>query len=177
MNKLANFTLFGVAVFGLIGCGFHLRGVDGDYQFPYKTVYLECDTPVICPAFKTAITKENLTKLVAKESAEATIVVSDEETNRAAYNYNSVGQIASYKLTYQVTARIYNKQGIQTAPDMKVMGQEIMNYNNSLILSANQQEEQTWDQIHQNVVTSLIRRIVYSHPYLVSPVNNAAESK
>ena len=41
--------------------------------------------------------------------------------------------------------------------------------------SAQQQEETTWDQIHQNVINSLIRRIVYSHPLLISP--NVTESK
>lgn len=159
-----------------VGCGFHLRGVDGDYQFPYKTVYLECTTPVICESLKSTIKNENLTKLVMnKESAEAIILVDHEQTNRTAYNFNSVGQIASYKLSYEVTAQVFNPKGTQTMPDIRVHSQDIINYNNSLILSANQQEEQTWDNVHQNVISSLIRRIVYSHPYLAS--ENSSESK
>jgi len=176
MSKLGNFILSGVISLVLVGCGFHLRGVDGDYQFPYKTVLLQCDNPIICPGFKTAIQKENLTKLVNNmESAEAKIVVSDEQTSRDAYGYNSVGQIASYILTYQVTARVFDRNGDQLGEDIVVQNQTTMAYNNSLILSSQQQEETTWDQIHQNVINNLIRRIVYSHPKLIS--TNAAESK
>ena len=109
------------------------------------------------------------------ESAEAKIVVSDEQTSRDAYGYNSVGQIASYILTYQVTARVFDRNGDQLGEDIVVQNQTTMAYNNSLILSSQQQEETTWDQIHQNVINSLIRRIVYSHPKLIS--TNAAESK
>lgn len=176
MSKFLNLSLFTVTLFGIIGCGFHLRGENGTYQFPYKTVYLECDTPIICGGLKNAINKELLTTLVSKpESAEVTIVVNDEETNRMASNFNSVGQIAAYKLTYKVTARIYNSKGIQTMPDIYVMSQDTINYNNSLILSSSQQEEQTWDNIHQAAINTLIRKIVYSHPYLVS--TNSNESK
>lgn len=175
-NNLIKLLLpISIALF-LVGCGFHLRGVDGTYQFPYKTVYLECVTPVICDSLRSTIKNENLTKLVTnKESAEAIIVVDHEQTNRTAYNFNSVGQIASYKLRYEVTAQVFNPQGLQTMPDIHAASQDIINYNNSLILSASQQEDQTWDNVHQNVIATLIRRIVYSHPYLASEASS--ESK
>ncbi len=155
----------------LAACGFHLRGVAGTYSFPFKTVLINCDTPVICPGFKNTIKAESLTTIVTnKESAEVVIAVSNEKTSRDTLDFNSVGQIASYILTYQITARIYNKTGDQLGNDIVVQNQQVMAYNNSLILSAQQQEENTWDQIHQNVINALIRRIVYFHDVpLVSP--------
>ncbi|RTL01920.1 MAG: hypothetical protein EKK57_03605 [Proteobacteria bacterium] len=177
LNKIVNYSLIVIMTLFIASCGFHLRGMDGDYQFPYKTVYLVCDTPVICPNFESAIINQNLTKLVKNaESAEVTLAVSDEDTNRVASNYNSVGQIAGYRLIYKVTARVYDKKGTQTMPDIVVTAQDTINYNNSLILSATQQEAQTWDNLHQIAINSLIRRIVYSHPHLIS-TNNATESK
>ncbi len=156
----------------LAACGFHLRGVAGTYSFPFKTVLINCDTPVICPGFKNTIKAESLTTIVTnKESAEVVIAVSNEKTSRDTLDFNSVGQIASYILTYQITARIYNQTGDQLGNDIVVQNQQVMAYNNSLILSAQQQEENTWDQIHQNVINALIRRIVYFHDVpLVSPV-------
>jgi LPS-assembly lipoprotein len=155
----------------LAACGFHLRGVAGTYSFPFKTVLINCDTPVICPGFKNTIKAESLTTIVTnKESAEVVIAVSNEKTSRDTLDFNSVGQIASYILTYQITARIYNQTGDQLGNDIVVQNQQVMAYNNSLILSAQQQEENTWDQIHQNVINALIRRIVYFHDVpLVSP--------
>lgn len=110
-----------------------------------------------------------------KESAEAVIVVSNEQTSRDTMDFNSVGQIASYILTYQITARVYTPQGDQVGDDIVVKNQQIMNFNNSLILSAQQQEDASWDLIHQNVINSLIRRLVYFHAPLMS--SNAAESR
>ena len=154
----------------LVGCGFHLRGRGSDdYHFPYKKVYLQCDTPVICPGLKATIKAEELTTLVNKrESAEAIIVVNNEQTSRDALDYNSTGQIASFILTYRVTAEVFDLQGNQIGNDIIAENQMTINYNNSLILSAQQQEATTWDQIHQNIIHILIRRLVYSHPQLVS---------
>lgn len=176
MSKFSNLVLGSLTLIFLVGCGFHLRGTDGSYQFPYKAVLLQCDNAIICPGFKTAIQKENLTKLVTNmESAEVKIVVSNEQTSRDVYGFNSVGQIASYILTYQITAQVFDRKGDQIGENIVVQNQLTMAYNNSLILSATQQEETTWSQVHQNVINSLIRRIVYSHPKLISP--NVAESK
>lgn len=170
-----NILLFGLILI-LCACGFHLRGVANSYNFPYKKVMLDCTTPVICPSFRNTINAESLTMLVTKkESAEAVIVVSNEQTSRDTMDFNSVGQIASYILTYQITARVYTPQGDQVGDDIVVKNQQIMNFNNSLILSAQQQEDASWDLIHQNVINSLIRRLVYFHAPLMS--SNAAESR
>lgn len=177
VNMLKNLLLLSF-IFILAACGFHLRGVAGSYSFPFKTVLLNCDTPVICPSLRNTIKAESLTMLVTnKESAEVVITVSNEQTSRDTLDFNSVGQIASYILTYRVTARIYNLQGDQLGNDIMVQNQQIMAYNNSLILSSQQQEENTWDLLHQNVINALIRRIVYFHDApLVSPAY-ASESR
>lgn len=165
-----------LAILALSGCGFHLRGLDGGYQFPYKKTFLQCDTTVICQQLTATITHENLTKLVTnKESAEATIVVSNEQTSRDDSGYNASGQLANYLLTYQITAQVFDRVGNQVGQTIVVQHSETMNYNNSLILSAQMQEQKSWDNIHQAVISSLIRRIVYSHPELMS--SNNVESK
>ena len=174
-NKIALLALTVIGV-GLWGCGFHLRGYDGNYKFPYKTVYLQCDTAVICTPFEKTITNEYLTKLVKNhESAEVTLLVSNEQTSRDSYGFNGTGQISSYLLTYQISAQVFDRVGNQIGQTIVVQSQTIMSYNNSLILSAGQQEDQSWELLHQNVISSLIQRIVYSNPKLVSI--NVAESK
>lgn len=155
----------------IAGCGFHLRGVNRtDYRFAYKYVYLTCDTPIICPGLISAIKNEELTTLVTRpESAEAVFVVGNEQTSRDVLDYNGVGQIASYLLSYQITAQVFDLKGNQVGNDIVVKNQMTINYNNSLILSAQQQEDTTWNQIHQNVINTLIRRLVHLKPILISP--------
>lgn len=167
--------IFPVVASFLVACGFHLRGLQGDFKFPYKQVYIQCDTTVICHDFKNAVTNENLAKVTSKESADVTILVSNEQTSRDGYGYNASGQLASYLLTYQVSAQVFDHSGNQIGQTMVVQQQTVMAYNNSLILSAQQQEDKSWDSVHQAVVGALIRRIVYSHPYQAS--TNEVESR
>lgn len=169
MRKVKNLGL-GLLWGILVGCGFHLRGQNGNFQFPFQTVYLDCTTPIICPGLRSTMQHESLTRLMTRpESAEVTILVSNEQTSRDTLDFNSTGQIASYILTYSVTAQVFTPKGDQIGSDILVRNQMIMNYNNSLILSSQQQEISTWDQIHQSVINSLIRRLVYFKIKLMSP--------
>ena len=107
MRNWVNIVL-SLVIVTLVGCGFHLRGEDGSFAFPYKKTYLQCDSVIICSALQHTIQAKSLTTLVKnKESAEAVIIVANEQTSRDANNFNSVGQISSYLLTYQVTAQVY----------------------------------------------------------------------
>lgn len=174
--KKNNLLLIPPLVMLLSACGFHLRGLQGDFKFPYQSVYLQCDGTVICHDFESAVKSENLAKVVTnKESADAMIIVSNEQTSRDGYGYNASGQLSSYLLTYQVAAQVFDRSGNQIGQTIVVQQQTVMAYNNSLILSAQQQEDKSWDSVHQAVISSLIRRIVYSHPYQAS--TNETESR
>lgn len=147
----------------LSACGFHLRGLQSDsYKFPFKTAYLECVSPVICSNLTSAIKSEALTTLVnSPESADAIIKVYNEQTSRDPLDYNRYGRIASYLLTYQVTVEVFDKKHIQIGNDMLVKSAVTMNYNDSLILSSQQQEVASWEDAHSQAVNGVIRRIVY----------------
>lgn len=144
-------------------CGFHLRGSGGDtnYRFPFKTVYVECESVVICTNFKSAIQTQELSKILNNaESAEATIKLLQEATSRDAQGFTSVGRASSYLLTYQVVAQVWQK-GQQIGEDMVVNSQATMQYNDSIILSSNQNEVTFWDQLHERVTNQLVRRLIF----------------
>lgn len=169
MLKIVKSSICLLIISLISSCGFHLRGKGGTFQFPYKKVYLDCQSAIICDGLRQTIKNEELAILVNhRESSEAIIWVGNEQTSRDTYNFNSVGQIASYILTYQITVQVYNPKGDQIGGDMVVKNQMIMAYNNSLILSAQQQEDTTWGDIHENVINGIVRRVVYSKPRLVS---------
>lgn len=177
MQTLKNVTLSIIITLVLTSCGFHLRGYSGNYQLPYKTIHLDCGTPAICPGLVSAINNQQLTKIVStNESAEVNIVISGEQTSRDALDYNQFGRIASYLLTYQISAQIYDSQNQQIGDDIIINKQLSFLYNDSLILSANQQEIALWDQLHQSVINQLLNRLIYVRPNL-AVTNDAAKSK
>ncbi len=146
----------------LSSCGFHLRGYDtsSNYKLPFKTVYIQCDNVVICSNLTSLITKQNLSKIVNKPTnAVATIRLLKEETTRDANGFNSAGRISSYLLTYQAVAEVW-QSGEQIGDDIVIYNSATMNYNDSLILSKDQEEADIWDKLHQDTASQLVRRLV-----------------
>lgn len=144
-----------------VGCGFHLRGTNGSYSFPFQSAYLQCDNVVICNNFKNTITSETITTLVTNpESAEVTLRLFHENTSRDVSSYNQYGRISSYLLTYEVTAQVI-QNGEQLNNDILVKVTSTILYNDSTILSSSQDEAQTWQELHQRATNQLITRLVH----------------
>ena len=146
----------------LNSCGFHLRGYSSssNYKIPFKTIYIQCDNVAICSNLSSLITKQNLSTIVDKSSdAEAILRLRNEETSRDANGFNSAGRIASYLLTYQITAEVWQK-GEQIGDNITVHTEATMNYNDSLILSKDQEEADIWDKLHQDAASQLVRRLI-----------------
>ena len=112
--------------------------------------------------FKTAIKNEVLAQMVNTpyESGATTIKLFNEQTSRDPQGFNSAGRIASYLLTYSITAQIWQNHE-QISGDILISTQITMQYNDSTILSNNQEEADFWQQLHENATNQLIRRIVY----------------
>ena len=145
----------------LSACGFHLRGSNGNYKFPFKSIYLECGSVVICSNLQTSIKTQELSPLAPRpESAEVIIKLVNEQTSRDPQGFNSAGRIAAFLLTYQATAQVW-ENGEQIGKDMTSTSQAIMQYNDSTILANNQNEVIFWDQLHQNVTNQIIRRLTF----------------
>jgi LPS-assembly lipoprotein len=146
-------------------CGFHLRGFSGDYKFPFKTVYIQCDSVTICRNFTNAINTQNLAKIVNDpKAAEVTINLYNEQNSRKAQNYNIAGRISNFSLNYQVDARIMQNHQ-QLGQPIRIAVNSTINYNDSQILAANQDEASSWNNLHQNATNQLIRRLVYFKYY------------
>jgi outer membrane lipopolysaccharide assembly protein LptE/RlpB len=63
-------------------------------------------------------------------------------------------------LTYRATAQIIEKHQ-QIGNDIVVSSSQVMQYNDSIVLSSNQNEATFWDQLHEAVTNQLIRRITF----------------
>lgn len=98
------------------------------------------------------------------ESDVVIIELSQENTKRDPQSYSSVGRISVYLLSYQIIVNIFsNNEFLGT---LNVMSQATMQYNDTTILSFDQQEASFWDQLHQNVTNQLIRRLIHFKPII-----------
>ncbi len=145
----------------LTACGFHLRGQGGDYELPFKTVYIDCGNVIICKNLQTTIKVQNLAEIVkSPDKAQVTLRLVDEQTSRQPQTFNSAGRIASYILMYQAVAQVWQK-GEQVGNDINVSAQSVMQYNDSTVLANDQNEATFWDELHRNATNQLIRRLIH----------------
>ncbi len=146
-------------------CGFHLRGINGNNRFPFQKIYVQCDNVIICSNLTNAVKIQDLaTLLPSPESADVTIQLFNEQTKRDPQGFNGAGRISSYLLTYQVQARILQKNK-QIGNDIKVAVSASMNYSDSILLAVNQNEAVFWTNLHENATNQLIRQLIYFKPY------------
>ncbi len=161
----------------LSGCGFHLRGYNTtDYKFPFETVYIECNNVIICTNFSTMVKTDDLARIVnTPESAEVTIKLLNEQTSRDAQGFNAAGRIATYSLSYQVQAQVW-QHNEQIGNTLNILSQSIMQYNDATIRSNEIGEATFWDNLHQSATSQLVRRLVY-FKYRSYSVDEPTESK
>ena len=172
MQNFKNLIILNLLLMLLLSsCGFHLRGLNGDYKFPFNKIYLECDNIIICSNFSQAVKTQSLaTRVNTPESANVTIKLYDEQTSRVAQTFNAAGRISTYALTYQAKAKVTQKN-VQLGNDLSVSVTSIMNYNDSTLLSANTNEATFWDNLHQKATDQLIRELVYFKYYKTEKQN------
>lgn len=152
------------------GCGLHLKGYNTSYyKFPFKNVYVDCKNVIICDNLKNAIKTQDLSQLSNKIESDTVIIeLSQENTKRDPQSYSSVGRISVYLLSYQIIVKVFSDNEFLGTFD--VMSQATMQYNDTTILSFDQQEASFWDQLHQNVTNQLIRRLIHFKPLIQEPI-------
>ena len=92
-----------------------------------------------------------------------TIKLVNEQTSRDPQNFNSVGRIASYILTYQVQAQVF-QHDVQIGNTINISVQSVMQYNDSIILASSFDEASFWDKLHEDATNQLIRRLIAIKP-------------
>ncbi|MBY0380220.1 MAG: hypothetical protein K2P99_07470 [Burkholderiales bacterium] len=173
LNYYRCYLLFIVIGMSIFACGFHLRGMSRTYKFPFSAVYVECKNTVICNEFNNTIKTQGLAKSTIASEADVNITLFNEQTSREAQGFNASGRISKYNLIYQIDAKIM--QNHETLGNIiHISVNSMINYSDSLILSANQDEATHWDRLHQNATNQLIRQLVYFKYYTTK---NHDESK
>jgi LPS-assembly lipoprotein len=161
MNYKTFLGLF-ISIFSINSCGYHLRGLNNSYKLPYKSIYLDCSSIIICDQIKLAISTQKLATITNNNiDADAIIKISNEETSKIPQNFNAAGRIAAYRLTYQVHTKIIEKNKPDNNINFNVYTTNTMNYNDSTILANNINENDIWDNLHQAAISQLIRKLFY----------------
>ncbi len=149
-------------IFICVACGFHLRGQHGDYKINYHNLYIACNNnnDEVCSLLKNTIFNQNLTSLATSNlDADYRLELIGAKNTKDPVSLNQYGRISAYKITYTVTIAVFNKNNKQVLDDKLISFSRVMNYNDSLVLSAQAQEQNTWEDVYQNIVDIILHNL------------------
>ena len=145
----------------LSSCGLQLRGTNNNFKLPFASIYLECNSVIICQNIKQIIQTDHLTQIVQNpQDSNITIKIFNEQTSRDAQSFNNAGRITGYVLTYTVDSQVL-QNNVPISDTFNISAHLIMQYNDATILSSNQEEANVWNNLHINASNQLIKRLVY----------------
>lgn len=140
-------------------CGFHLRGHGGDYKVNYDNLYIACNNNnmAVCSLLRTTIINQDLANVNDnRATAKYILELTGVQTNKNPVSLNQFGRISAYKLTYTITLQVFNSSSKQVFGDKVISFSRVINYNDSLVLSSQAQEQSSWEDIYQNVVDIIL---------------------
>jgi len=143
---------------GLIACGYRLRGM---VDLPYKAIAITGNpSPPLRADLQTAIlTGTDVRVAINPKDADLILDISNELNGREILAYSSTGQISAYRLTIRVTFRAYDLAGGEIIPDNEIYITRDLDFSNTTVLAADQQQAQFLTQMRKDLAVQILRRI------------------
>ena len=149
----------GLALAGLSGCGFHLRGAQ-NYAFGTLAVMPQPGGPLALElrrSFGTAVhvlqSDEPLTK------AQVVLDILQEQREKVVVGVNSSGQVREFQLRVRVKFRVRTPPGKDLAPESEILLTRDISFNESAVLAKEAEEALLYRDMQTDAVQQLLRRL------------------
>lgn len=145
------------------GCGFQLRGA---YTLPYESLYLALpDYSELGAGLKRTIRASGATRLTeAPEDAEAIFQPTGEAREKVILSLSGSGRVREVRLRYRFGYRIVNQKGLNLVPPGDIEMTRDMTYDDSNVLSKDQEEVLLWRDMQSDMVQQMMRRLAAVKP-------------
>jgi len=151
---------------GLSACGFQLRGSDGQYNMPFKTIYLAFpDNSSLGTELRRNLRGSDKVIVVADVSqAEAQFEVLSENRNKAILSLNSQGRVREYMLTYTLVFRVRDAKGMEVLGATEIVLKRPLTFNESQVLAKESEEGLLYRDMQRDLVQQILRRLAAVKP-------------
>ncbi|MBA3996937.1 MAG: hypothetical protein C0489_02100 [Candidatus Accumulibacter sp.] len=155
--------LLALALSALSACGFQLRGA---YALPYDSLYLALpDYSEIGAELRRAIRASGSTKLAERaDEAQARFVPTIDARERVILSLSGTGRVRELRLRYRYGYRIVDAKGLDLVPPGEIELTRDMTYDDSNVLSKEQEENLLWRDMQSDMVQQLMRRLTAVKP-------------
>ncbi|SFD36856.1 LPS-assembly lipoprotein LptE [Massilia yuzhufengensis] len=155
-----------VAAATLAGCGFQLRGSNGQYNMPFKSIYLAFgETSPLGTELKRNLRAGDSVRIENDASkAEALFDVLGESRGKAILSLNSLGRVREYALSYTLVFRVRDANNkVLLAPTEITLRRNIA-FDESQVLAKESEEALLYRDMQTDLVQQILRRLAAIKP-------------
>jgi LPS-assembly lipoprotein len=145
------------------GCGFQLRGA---YTLPYESLYLALpDYSELGAGLKRTIRASGATRLTdTAEDAEAIFQPTGELREKVILSLSGSGRVREVRLRYRFSYRVVNQKKLNLVAPGEIEMTRDMTYDDSNVLSKDQEEVLLWRDMQSDMVQQMMRRLAAVKP-------------
>jgi len=156
-------TFLALALTLLAGCGFQLRGA---YALPYDSLYLSMpEYSDLGAGLKRAIRASGSTRLTeTAEGAQARFIPAIDAREKVILSLSGTGRVRELRLRWRYSYRIVDDKGRDLVPAGEIELSRDMTYDDSNVLSKEQEEVLLWRDMQGDMVQQLMRRLAAVKP-------------
>lgn len=149
-----------VLALALASCGFQLRGSDGQYRMPFKSIYLGFpDTSPLGVELKRNLRGGEAVVVDDVKDAEAVLDVVSEHRNKQILSLNSAGRVREYLLLYTLVFRVRDASGAEILAPTEITLKRNISFDESQTLAKESEEMLLYRDMQSDVVQQIIRRL------------------
>ncbi|MDE1891211.1 MAG: hypothetical protein KGI88_03350 [Betaproteobacteria bacterium] len=150
----------------LTSCGFHLRQPP---QLHFHTIFIDGSLdPSIKRIVVDSLTKdEGLTITKNPADAEVIVSISPPQPSRQILSLNAQGLVSQYTLYMKLNFRARDNEDNELLPPTQLVATRILKYSDAQIYASLQEEKSLNDDMRQDLVLQMLRRLSAINPKLV----------
>ena len=145
----------------LSGCGFQMRGANGQYQMPFHSIYLGfADTsPLGIELRRNLRGGDAVAVLTDPAKADARLDVLSETRGKSILSLNNQGRVREYLLTYTLVFRVRDVKGAEMLGATEVSLKRSIAFNETQVLAKESEEAQLYRNMQSDLVQQILRRL------------------
>lgn len=150
----------------LAGCGFQLRGSNGQYNMPFQSIWLSFnESSPLGTELKRNLRAGDTVRVVTDASkAEALFDVISESRGKAILSLNSLGRVREYSLSYTLVFQVRDANNRQLLAPTEITLRRNIAFDESQVLAKESEEALLYRDMQADLVQQILRRLVAIKP-------------
>lgn len=150
----------------LAGCGFQLRGSNGQYNLPFNSIWLSFNeaSPLGTELKRNLRAGDSVRIEPDASKAEALFDVIGETRGKSILSLNSLGRVREYSLSYTLVFQVRDANNRQLLAPTEITLRRNIAFDESQVLAKESEEALLYRDMQSDLVQQILRRLVAIKP-------------